>query len=106
MCDLDITASRFRQYNLRTSSRGTTMNIDSILKHINPEVIARDTVEFLRVKSETGQEGDGSQFLANLLRREGFDVKVDEFTPGRPNVYALIKGTNPKAPTLLFNGHT
>src|SRR5438552_772894 len=82
------------------------MNINSILGNIDPDAIARDTLDFLRVKSETGQEGDGSRFLADLMRREGFDVRMDEFIAGRPNVYALVKGTDRNAPPLLFNGHT
>src|SRR5262245_45660794 len=83
------------------------MQPNHVLSHIDPEEIARDTLEFIRVKSETGQEGDGSRFLADLLRREGLDVQLDEVEPGRPNVYALLPGSSrSRAPALLFNGHT
>lgn len=91
------------------------MELESeILSHLDAEAIARDTLEFLRVRSETGDEGEGSRFLADLMRREGFAATLDEFIPGRPNVYALLSmhetgGPCPAAqrsPALLFNGHT
>jgi succinyl-diaminopimelate desuccinylase len=76
-----------------------------VLQHIDPEAIAADTLDYLRVKSETGDEGEGSHFLARLLEREGFDVEIDEFLSGRPNVYSRVPGSG-NGPTLLFNGHT
>ena len=66
----------------------------TILAQIDAEAIARDTLDFVLVKSETGQEGAGSQFLADLLRREGFEVTEDEVEPGRANVYSCIAGSN------------
>ena len=83
------------------------MNPDEVLQHIDPETIARDTLDFVQVKSETGDEGAGSAFLAALLRREGFAVEVEEVEPGRPNIYALVEGSGKGGErTLLFNGHT
>ena len=78
----------------------------ALLAQIDPEAIATDTLAFAQVKSETGAEGEGSLFLADLLKREGFEVELDEVEEGRPNVYARIPGSDPAAPTLLFNGHT
>ena len=72
---------------------------------IDAEAIARDTLAFVEVQSETGREGPGSDFLADLLRREGFDVTVDFVEPGRPNVYTRIPGRG-NGRSLLFNGHT
>ena len=78
-----------------------------VLRHIDAEAIAQDTLDFVSVKSETGQEGEGSLFLADLLRREGFDVAVEDVEPGRPNVYVRIEGCDRhRGRTLLFNGHT
>jgi len=86
------------------------MTIEQVFQCIDPERIAEDTLAFVKVKSETGKEGDGSLFFADLLRREGFDVTIDEVEPNRPNVYSLIKGDpekrEPEVPTLMFNGHT
>ena len=77
-----------------------------ILEQIDAEAIAEDTLAFVKVKSETGQEGPGSDFLANLLRREGFEVSLDEVEHGRPNVYAHVQGLGKGGRSLLFNGHT
>ena len=73
---------------------------------IDPEQIAVDTLEFVRIQSETGDEGAASHFLADLMRREGIvDVTLDDAAPGRPNVYGRIPGTG-GGRALLFNGHT
>lgn len=81
-----------------------TIDID---QYLDREALAEDLLAFVRVRSETGDEGAGSEFLAELMRREGFDVSVDPVEPGRPNVYARIPGAaSGSAPSLLFNGHT
>lgn len=72
---------------------------------VDAEAIARDTLAFVEVTSETGDEGDGSAFLAQLLQREGFDVDEDGFLDGRPNVYTRVAGAG-AGPCLAFNGHT
>ena len=79
---------------------------EAVLAGLDPEAIARDTLAFVEVTSETGAEGEGSLFLADLLKREGFDVDLDEVETGRPNVYAKVPGSDRSAPALLFNGHT
>ena len=81
------------------------MNPNDILQYIDSEAIARDTLAFVEVKSETCTEGPGSDFLAELIKREGFEVAMDDVEPGRPNVYTRIAGTG-GGPTLAFNGHT
>jgi len=73
---------------------------------VREDEIRRDTYDFVRVASETGAEGPGSLFLAELLRREGFEPEIDSVEPDRPNVYARMPGSDPRAPALLFNGHT
>ena len=72
---------------------------------VDEEALAADTLAFIEVVSETGEEGEGSRFLEQLLRREGFEVEVDEFLPGRPNVYARLEGAG-GGRTLALNGHT
>ncbi len=82
----------------------------AIADSIDAEAVARDTLAFVEVTSETGAEGEGSAFLAQLLRREGFDVEQDDFLPTaaaqrRPNIYARVAGVG-DGPCLAFNGHT
>ena len=80
--------------------------IQTILDSIDEEKIAEDTLNFLKVKSETGDEKKGCDFLVNILQRENLDVIVDEFIDKRPNVYTLLSGSNPKVgKSLMFNGH-
>lgn len=81
------------------------MNPDDVLQHIDSEAITRDTLAFVEVKSETGTEGPGSEFLAELLRREGLDVEMDEVEPDRPNVCSKLARSG-DGPALAFNGHT
>jgi acetylornithine deacetylase/succinyl-diaminopimelate desuccinylase-like protein len=86
----------------------SSMDIDRVFDYIDPEAIGQDTLDFVKVKSETGQEQEGSIFFADLLRREGFEVSLDEVEPGRCNVYALMKSRSPQAvrrPSLMLNGH-
>src|SRR5687768_10463071 len=82
------------------------VDISRVFDLIRTDDLARDTLEFVKVKSETGSEHDGSLFFADLLRRQGFEVTLDDVGDGRPNVYALIKGGSAHTPPLLFNGHT
>ena len=44
---------------------------------IDREALARDVLDYLKVKGETGDERDSSLFLAELLRREGFERHAD-----------------------------
>ncbi len=81
------------------------MQPEDVLKHVDAEAIARDTLAFVEVKSETCTEGPGSEFLAELFRREGFEVERDDVEPGRPNIYTRIPGAG-GGPALAFNGHT
>lgn len=80
--------------------------LERISAGIDPEAIARDVLDFVAVRSETGEEGPGSDFLAELLERHGFEPELDDAAPGRPNVYARLPGRSPEAPVLLLNGHT
>ena len=75
-----------------------------VLARIDPDALARDCLAFLEVKSETGQEGPGSQFLADLMRKRGWDAALDEPAPGRPNVEVRLPGSG-GGRTLLLNGH-
>jgi acetylornithine deacetylase/succinyl-diaminopimelate desuccinylase-like protein len=78
--------------------------IEQVLAAIDPEELARDCLRYVAVPSETGQEGPGAAFLADLLRQSGWEVLVDEVAPGRPNVVAHVPGLG-GGPGLLFNGH-
>ena len=71
---------------------------------IDREALAAELLAYLEVRSETGDEAAGSAFLAELLRRRGWEVEEDEAAPGRANVMTRIPGTG-GGRTLLMNGH-
>jgi acetylornithine deacetylase/succinyl-diaminopimelate desuccinylase-like protein len=79
--------------------------IERVLAQIDRDAIAQDCLDFIAVKSETGTEGPGSDFLAALMRGAGWEVALDEVAPGRPNVTVYRPGSG-GGPTLLLNGHT
>lgn len=85
------------------------METNRILDCIDSDALTQDALDFLKVKSETRQERDGTLFLADLLRREGFEPILDDVEPGRANVYSLLKGAGSgfagRGSSLLFNGH-
>jgi len=61
--------------------------------------------ELLMCKSFTGHEQEVAQKLIDGLKARGLtDVELVERTPGRPNVLAYYRGTEP-GPTCTFNGH-
>lgn len=84
------------------------MNLDRVFDQIDAEAIAADVLEFVKVNSESGRDGEGSKFFADLLRREGFDVTLDEVEKGQANVYTCFAAPTAgqqSRPSLVFNGH-
>ena len=82
-----------------------TARADSVLAQIDGEALANDLLAYLEVRSETGDEAGGSAFLAELMRRCGWEVELDDAgAPGRPNVLTRRRGTG-GGRTLLVNGH-
>lgn len=52
-------------------------------------------------------EAEIARCLAGECERLGMAVSVDEVAPGRPNVVAVLRGTDPaRGRSLLLNGHT
>ncbi|MBW3589365.1 MAG: M20 family metallopeptidase [Actinobacteria bacterium] len=50
-------------------------------------------------------EAPVAELVAEQMRTFGWEPKIDEVAPGRPNVVSVIEGGLP-GPTLLFEGHT
>jgi succinyl-diaminopimelate desuccinylase len=51
-----------------------------------------------------GNEGPVAQLMASRLGALGFETRIVESAPGRPNVIARLAGAG-HGPALLFNGH-
>jgi len=76
----------------------------NILEHIDRDWIADMTEEMVKIPSVTMNEREVCVFYEQQLRELGLDVIVREVTPGRPNLYARIRGVG-GGPTLMLNGH-
>ncbi|WP_411841521.1 M20 family metallopeptidase [Rubrobacter xylanophilus] len=85
--------------------------LGEVLRRIDRGELIRLARELVRIPSvyrpgdpATG-EGRVAAFLAGYLGEAGFAVRVEEVSPGRPNVWAVWEGPLP-GPTLLFEAHT
>lgn len=56
---------------LRQPNNGARMSAERVRNQLDADAIARDTLEFVRVMSETGTEGPGSEYFAALCERAG-----------------------------------
>lgn len=78
---------------------------------VKSDELIKFTQELVRINSVFDPEKEGANeekvanYIAEFLIREGFEVHVEEVVPGRPNVIAFLRGTEP-GKTILFEGHT
>ncbi|WP_041329172.1 M20 family metallopeptidase [Rubrobacter xylanophilus] len=85
--------------------------LEDVLRRIDRGELVRLARELVRIPSvhrpgdASSGEGRVAAFLAGYLERAGFAVRVEEVSPGRPNVWAVWEGPLP-GPTLLFEAHT
>jgi succinyl-diaminopimelate desuccinylase len=83
-----------------------------ILEHIDPGELVELTSALVRIPSvyrpgePDGTEARVAMFVETWLRREGFEVEVQEVAPGRPNVLGSIGDRTPGTRSLLLEGHT
>lgn len=74
-----------------------------------------DVIEFCRdlIRIDTSNWGDGkskgerdaADYCAGILTRAGLEPEIYESLPGRANVVARIKGSDPEAGALVVHGH-
>ncbi|MEW6638450.1 MAG: M20/M25/M40 family metallo-hydrolase, partial [Actinomycetota bacterium] len=82
-----------------------------MLRSIDRRELVRLTRELIRIPSvyrpgePGGDEERVARFVAGYLERAGFEVRVEEVAPGRPNVWSVWEGDRPGR-TLLFEAHT
>ncbi|MDP7014159.1 MAG: M20/M25/M40 family metallo-hydrolase [Pirellulaceae bacterium] len=82
----------------------TDERIDRVLEAVDGGWIADRAEELVRAPSVTLAEQEVCLLYEQQLRALGLDVDVREVTPGRPNLYARIRGGG-SGPTLMLNGH-
>jgi succinyl-diaminopimelate desuccinylase len=85
--------------------------LETVWDGIDREDLVRLTQELVRVPSvyrpeeAAGNEERAARFVAEYLEGAGFEVRLEEVSPGRPNVWAVWEGDLP-GKTLLFEAHT
>ena len=78
---------------------------------IDWEAVRHEVIGYLQdlIRIDTtnppGNETEAARYLADVLRREGFEAVVTESAPGRGNVTTRLKGKGGEPPLLLL-GHT
>ncbi len=83
-----------------TTSTHSELELDAI--RICQELIRIPSVNFGDGK---GDEKDVADYVVKQLAEVGIESKIYESAPGRCNVVARIKGSNPNRPGLVVHGH-
>ncbi|MEM4649421.1 MAG: M20 family metallopeptidase, partial [Candidatus Bathyarchaeia archaeon] len=76
-----------------------------IISFINKEDILTFAKKLIEIPSVNppGKEYPVAKFIYKILSKAGFEVKMQEVLPGRPNILASLKGKDGK--TFVINGH-
>ena len=83
-----------------------------VLSRIDTDEVVELTRALVRIPSvyrpgdPDANEARVAAFVENWLRREGFELEVQDVAPGRPNVLGWIGEKTPGARSLLLEGHT
>jgi succinyl-diaminopimelate desuccinylase len=78
--------------------------IQDALDRIDDGYTLRKLEEMVRINSVVGGEGALADYLLRELEALGLETETQEVEPGRPNVFARIRGDQP-GKRLNFNGH-
>lgn len=79
--------------------------LNTPIRTIDPERIARRALNFVNVWSPPGEEGAMAEIVALALTEAGVDdVRLDEEFAGSPSVIARVDGPE-KGPVLQWHGH-
>jgi len=68
------------------------------------ELVAIDSRNPDLVPGAPGEEAI-ARYLGDRLRQMGLEVHLREVAPGRPNVVGILRGRDPRAPAMIWNGH-
>jgi acetylornithine deacetylase len=79
-------------------------DVPAALTDLLERLVAIDSVNPTLVPGGAG-EGVIARFVAQWLREQGLDVRIDEVADGRPNVIATARGSG-SGRSLILNAHT
>jgi succinyl-diaminopimelate desuccinylase len=92
--------------------RRAPVPLDDLLRRIDGDEVVELTRALVRIPSvyrpgdSEATEARVAGFVEAWMRREGFQVQVQEVAPGRPNVIGSVADKTPGARSLLLEGHT
>lgn len=81
-----------------------------VLDILNEKELTDFTRDIVRIESvfdpqvEDMNESRVTEYISNFLKREGFEVNIDEVVSGRSNIIAFLRGSE-EGKTILFEGH-
>jgi succinyl-diaminopimelate desuccinylase len=78
--------------------------IEDVLRRLDDGYTLRVLKEMIRIPSVVGEEKELAHYLREELDSMGLKTELHEAQPGRPNVYAKLKGAK-KGKRLNFYGH-
>lgn len=68
--------------------------------------LTRDLVRLRTVNEDGFREAPAAALVAETMRSFGWEPRITEVAPGRPNVVAVVDGGGGPGRTLAFEGHT
>jgi succinyl-diaminopimelate desuccinylase len=86
--------------------------LSQVLREIDADEVVELTRALVRIPSvyrpgdPSATEAQVAVFVEAWLRREGFEVEVQQVAPGRPNVIGWLGEKGPGRKSLLLEGHT
>jgi succinyl-diaminopimelate desuccinylase len=78
--------------------------LDTLLAELDDSYTIRLLKEMIAIDSVVGKEKDFAEFLRNEFEALGLKFQMHEVEPGRPNIYAWLKGDK-QDKRLNYNGH-
>src|SRR4030042_1753473 len=79
--------------------------IEDLLRKLDSHYTIEKLEEMIAIPSVVNEEKELAVYLQGELEGLGYDAELHEVHPGRPNVYARLKGVE-KGKRLSFCGHT
>jgi len=78
--------------------------IEDAVKRIDDAYTLRKLEEMVKINSVVRSEGELAEYIKAELEALGLKTETQLVEPGRPNVYARLKGGKP-GKRLNYNGH-
>jgi succinyl-diaminopimelate desuccinylase len=78
---------------------------EDLLRKLDDQYTVKKLEEMIAIPSVVKEEKELAHYLKAELEKLGYDTELQEVEPGRPNVYAKLRGKG-KGKRLNFCGHT